>query len=346
MLAVGSNHPSLNRNRRVLRPHNHTDQRFKVPSSRSTLPENMRSLLQEQKKSWGLLSDGYAALNLVRQREVAGDGFNVTLQLNPGRMRSTAAPVDAESIKRRSCFLCVENLPSSQGGLLYGEEFVILCNPAPIFDRHFTVSHLNHRPQILVPFLGQFLLLARDVSPEFTIFYNGPRCGASAPDHMHFQACPADLIPVERESRDSNRRSVVTSSGKTELFTLKSYGREVILVEGTDSKKIEESLVKLLGALQSASGVTEEPMVNILCSFRAPQWRLMVFPRKKHRPDAFFRNDDYRILVSPAAVDMGGLIITPSEKDFNNLDSRTVAEIFAEVTLDRTTVHKALEALS
>ena len=306
----------------------------------------MRSLLHGQKKSWPSLANGYAALNQVRQREVTCNGFNVTLQFNPGRMTSTAARVDAESIKRRSCFLCVENLPPEQEGILCGEDFVILCNPAPIFDRHFTVAHLTHRPQIIGPFLWQFLSLARDISPEFSIFYNGPRCGASAPDHMHFQVCPTGLIPVEREALQRDRRSPVASSGKTGIFTLKDYGRETVLLEGSDPEVVGTMLVKFLQSLQAGAATAEEPMVNILCSFSEPMWRLIIFPRKKHRPEAFFRTDESRILVSPAAVDMGGLIITPSEKDFTSLNAKTIEEIFSEVSPDHAIIHRVLETLS
>jgi hypothetical protein len=162
---------------------------------------------------------------------------------------------------------------------------------------------------------------------------------------MHFQACPAGLIPIEREARGSHRRSKVPSPEKTELFTLKDYGREVILLEGNDQERIGETLIRLLRALQGVVSTTEEPMVNILCSFDASRWRLIIFPRKKHRPEAFFRNDDGKILVSPATVDMGGLIITPSERDFNRLDAKTVEEIYAEVSMDHMDVRRVLEAL-
>lgn len=306
----------------------------------------MTTLLEGQKRTWHLLANGYASLKQIRQREVACSGFNVTLQFNPGRMTSTAARVDAESIKQRSCFLCVENLPADQEGLLYSGDFVILCNPAPIFDKHFTISHLSHRPQTLEPFLKQFLTLARDMSPMFSVFYNGPRCGASAPDHMHFQACPAGLIPVEREARESDRREKIAGSKNSEIFILKHYGREVIVLEGVDPGEMGEVLVRLLRSMQSASGTTEEPMVNILCSFSGSQWRLIVFPRRKHRPEAFFRTDESRILVSPAAVDMGGLIITPSEKDFGRLDAKTIEGIFSEVSTDHASVRSVLEAIS
>lgn len=324
---------------------NHTGRSFKSPSTRSSLSEELKTLLQEQKKSWKALADGYAALDSVRQRNVACDGFDVTLQFNPGRMTSTAAPVDAQSIKDRSCFLCVENLPREQEGLLCSKDFVILCNPAPIFARHFTISHLDHRPQALEPFLPDFFSLAKDLSPAFSVFYNGPRCGASAPDHMHFQASPAGLIPVEREAQ-SARRAKVISIGKTEILTLGNFGRETIVMEGNEEERLGNVLEKLLGSLKRIVGTTEEPMVNILCSFRAPLWRIILFPRRKHRPEAFFRNDESRIIVSPAAVDMGGLVITPAEKDFNRLDGKLIEAIYSEVSMDDETVQRALEALA
>jgi len=342
MPADGSSRPYLNRSRRVPTPSNHTGRSFKSPSSQISFSDELKALLQGQKKSWKILADGYVSLASVRHRELSCRGFDVTLQYNPGRMTSTAAPVDEQSISDRSCFLCVENLPKEQEGLLYSEDFIFLCNPAPIFAQHFTISHLSHRPQALEPFLSQFFSLAKDLSPAFSVFYNGPRCGASAPDHMHFQASPAGLIPVEREMQSSRREAVVFVN-RTEISTLKDFGRETIILEGTDPEQIGNTLLRLLGVFRDVAGTAEEPMVNIICTFRAPQWRVILFPRKKHRPDAFFRKDKSRILVSPAAVDMGGLIITPSEIDFNRLDGKMIETIYSEVSLDS---GRALEALS
>ncbi|HTP12387.1 MAG TPA: DUF4922 domain-containing protein, partial [Bacteroidota bacterium] len=162
-----------------------------------SLPTRLQRLLDEQRKSWKDLTDGFEALRTVKTRELVCGGFPVTLQFNPGRIKSTGAVLDEASLRARKCFLCVENLPVPQRGVLYSDEFLILCNPAPIFKGHFTVSHVDHREQSIEAFPGVFLDLARDLSPQFTVFYNGPKCGASAPDHLHYQVCPSNVIPIE-----------------------------------------------------------------------------------------------------------------------------------------------------
>ena len=140
------------------------------------------SLLQEQKSKWQLLADAYRSLDSVKVREIHCDGFSTLLQFNPKRIVSTSANVDEKSVHERKCFLCPQNLPDEQKGVLYREGFLVLCNPAPIFPYHFTISTVQHTPQEIGKFVGTFLSLAKELSPEFTVFYNGPRCGASAPD--------------------------------------------------------------------------------------------------------------------------------------------------------------------
>ena len=158
------------------------------------------SLLEHQKSTWRLLADAYESLDSARVRDISCGGFSASLQFNPKRIISTGASVDEESVRSRKCFLCPDNLPDEQEGVLFRDDFLVLCNPAPIFSRHFTISAVQHTPQEIGKFIGTLLSLSKELSPEFTLFYNGPRCGASAPDHMHFQASPSRSIPVERDA--------------------------------------------------------------------------------------------------------------------------------------------------
>jgi hypothetical protein len=318
---------------------------FDPKSSLRSLAELAVRLLDGQKETWPQLTAGYSSLDSIRLREVKCMGYSVWLQFNPGRIVSTGAKVDAQSIKDRRCFLCVQNLPAQQNGILYRDEFLVLCNPAPIFREHFTISHVDHVPQSFRSFAVRFLELARDLSPIYTIFYNGPKCGASAPDHMHFQASPSGTIPVEEAAREKSRRVHRKQVRGVEILTLADFGREVIVLESQHIEGLEHVLLDLLEALLDATGAKEEPMMNLLCSFVDSAWRVILFPRGKHRPDAYFKEGDERILISPAAVDIGGLIITPLEKDFNAVDARTVEGIFREVSLPQATVEAAIEKL-
>jgi hypothetical protein len=319
---------------------------FDPKSPKSSLPELAVGLLDGQKQTWPQLIAGYSSLDSIRLREVRCQGYSVWLQFNPGRIVSTGAKVDAQSIRERRCFLCVQNLPAPQNGILYRDEFLVLCNPAPIFREHLTISHVDHVPQLFNTSAARFLELARDLSPRHTVFYNGPKCGASAPDHMHFQASPSGTIPVEKAAREKSRRLHRKLVLGVEILTLADFGREVIVLESRQIESLEHVLLDLLEALSDATGTKEEPMMNLLCSFGDSAWRVILFPRSKHRPDAYFREGDDRILISPAAVDIGGLIITPLEKDFNAVDARTVEGIFHEVGLPQATVEAAIEKLS
>ena len=299
----------------------------------TSLAELSRQLLEQQKLTWPQLRRGYASLATVHLREIHCRGFSVWLQFNPGRIVSTGAKVDAQSIRERRCFLCVENLPELQKGIVYKDEFLILCNPAPIFAEHFTISNIHHLPQILDSYIPTMLDLARDLSPRLTVFYNGPKCGASAPDHMHFQANPTGLIPVEMAAREKRHRVFRRSLDSVDILTLHDFGRQVIVLESPQREDLAAVLNKLLDSLRKTVEVSEEPMINVLCSFADGSWRVTLFPRSKHRPEAYFREEAERVLISPAAVDIGGLIVTPLEKDFNTVDASLVESIFQEVSL-------------
>jgi hypothetical protein len=318
---------------------------FEAESSTSPLPELSRRLLEEQKRSWPQLAAGYASLDQVRLREVRCRGFTVFLQFNPGRIASTGARVDDQSVRERPCFLCVENLPPLQKGILYKGEFLILCNPAPIFPQHFTISSVQHLPQALEPSMDSFLDLARDLSPKFTLFYNGPRCGASAPDHIHFQASPFGTIPVEKDALEGWRRVFRKKLDSVSVWTLKEYGRTVLVIESPDEERLVGFLVLLIGGLRKLTEVAEEPMMNILCSFDDPNWRIIFFPRRKHRPTVYFREGEDRVLISPAAVDMGGLIITPVQGDFERVDATLIEGMFQEVSLPAGQLETVVDAL-
>ncbi|MDZ7343669.1 MAG: DUF4922 domain-containing protein [candidate division KSB1 bacterium] len=314
-------------------------------ASSASLSDLALNLLEQQKSSWPQLAAGYAALALAQQCEIRCHGFSVRLQFNPQRIISSGAKVDEKSIRERRCFLCLENLPEQQFGMLYRNQFIVLCNPAPIFAYHYTISHLDHVPQLIEGNLGILLTLAKDFSPRFTVFYNGPRCGASAPDHLHFQASPTGAIPIENDIADPARRTLIRGDGGVSLFQIENLGRPVFLLEGKRHEAVETRLSACIAALWLSHSPPMEPMMNVICSYRSDYWRVIIFPRRKHRPEAFFREGAERILISPAAVDMGGLIVTPVEKDFLNADAELIESIYEEVSVDKNTLAQIVAAL-
>lgn len=309
------------------------------------LPLLLQQLLEDQQRVWPLATEGYASLQYAQIREVecrtaTAAVFSVKLQFNPKRIVSTGAKVDDHSIRQRRCFLCVENLPKEQQGVLYRQEFLLLCNPMPIFPAHYTISHVQHRPQLLAAHWETFLQLAQDLSPAFTVFYNGARCGASAPDHLHFQAAPAGKIPIEHEVHQAVHREFISAIPGVAIILLNEVGRAVIVLEGSNAEKLTHTLQQLFAKMQVILQSSDEPQVNILCRYESPQWRVILFPRRKHRPDIFFKEGDGKVLISPASVDMGGLIITPVEKDFRSVDANMIETIYREVSWDESAINE------
>ena len=302
-------------------------------------------LLAQQKISWPLLRDAYAAQDSAQIREISANGFSVKLQFNPRRIISSAAAVDPASISRRPCFLCVENLPEAQKGILYRQTYLILCNPAPIFSQHYVVSNRRHIPQSIEKNMDAFLLLAKDFGSGLSVFYNGPRCGASAPDHLHFHAVPSDMMPIEKEIREDRNKILIRKVEGVSILTSMSLSRPIIIVEGKELKSVETALRMAVTAMQEALPAPDEPMMNLLCAYDGTQWQVLIIPRRKHRPDAYYREGDERILISPGMVDMGGLIITPVEKDFNAIDAEQIGNIFKEVSMDDDTFAKIMATL-
>lgn len=303
------------------------------------------ALLERQKENWTGLSEGYAVLGAVRVREIRGDGWGVNVHFNPRRIMSSGANLDPESLRRRPCFLCPENLPPEQQAILYRDDYLILCNPAPIFPAHWTIAHVRHFPQSLSDHLGIFLRLAADFGPRTTVFYNGPRCGASAPDHLHFQAAPAGLLPAEEEILNPRKRVGTRRWDGVEISRTAGLGRGILVIEGKEKGSVAAAAMEVIGALGRLTSSAGEPLLNILCARTGEGWRLILFPRRKHRPDAYFQKGGKRRLISPGAVDMGGIIITPREEDFLALTPDLVRGIFREVAFDDAAVDALLHAI-
>ncbi|MFH0801734.1 MAG: DUF4922 domain-containing protein [bacterium] len=310
-----------------------------------SLPGLCLKLLSEQKKSWPDLRKGCESLREFRERDVTCGGFSVRLQYNPGRIKSSLADVGEKKATERGCFLCLDHLPKGQKGLLYRGAYLILCNPMPIFSAHFTVSHVEHCRQAITEHVGTLFQLLAEFGSGWTVFYNGPKCGASAPDHLHFQAGPSGQMPVEKEIREEKRFTWMTQVDGVLLYRVRDLGREVVILEGDDPTAVGGAFKGFLNALKKVLRLDEEPMMNIAGFHQERKWRLVIFPRRKHRPDAFFREGEGRVVVSPGVIDMGGVLVTPVERDFERLDAAAVEAIYGEVSLEAETVEKAVDAM-
>jgi len=294
-------------------------------------------LFNSQLNSWELLNKNYIALKNIQTKSFWFDSFKLKVQFNPERMKSTSAEVDENSVKNRECFLCIKNLPEEQKGIKIRDDFILLCNPYPIFPQHFTISSFNHNPQSIIESFGELLELTRLLSPDYTVVYNGPACGASAPDHLHFQAGTKNFMPIENDIQQLKNdfgKTVQEDEFITTTF-IDDGLRKLILIESAEQKMIEKSFRNFFKVYKELSKEEVEPMLNILCTYNEEfGWNVIIFLRSKHRPECFYKNDPDRMLISPAAIDLGGVVITPREEDFVRVDKGLLQQIFREVSLD------------
>ena len=272
------------------------------------MKEKVNQLFKEQLSDWELAKKNYQALDRVKTKTLVVDNREYKVQFNPARIISSAANVDAQSISERKCFLCAENRPPEQKGIPFNERYTILVNPYPIFPRHLTIPSIEHKPQRIASYIADMLDLAQKLD-DYVIFYNGPKCGASAPDHFHFQAGNKGFLPIEKNPNIYNA-IIIESNNKAEL--LNQY-RKIYAAMG---KKPED----------------DEPMMNMLAWYKAAKWIFCIFPRTKHRPACYSAEGEVNLLISPAAVDLGGVFITPLEKDFEKISAEDIHEILREIS--------------
>ncbi|MCK9159048.1 MAG: DUF4922 domain-containing protein [Bacteroidaceae bacterium] len=301
------------------------------------MKQTLDTLFDEQLRTWELAKTNYAALSQVKMRRIEVDGCSYMIQYNPARIISSAAKVDAQSIKERKCFLCRANRPKEQLSIPFGKHYEILVNPYPIFTRHFTIPEIQHTGQRIAGHFGDMLDLAA-FAKEYVVFYNGPKCGASAPDHFHFQAGNKGFLPIEKEW-SSNKALRLKSRNHAELSLLTNGNKSTFIIESTNKEETMQLFDDVYLSLPIKSG-EDEPMINMLAWIDGNKWVILIFPRYRHRPSCYSAIGDANILLSPASVDMGCTLITPLEKDFNKITAADISTIFQEVCLGPDEINK------
>jgi ATP adenylyltransferase/5',5'''-P-1,P-4-tetraphosphate phosphorylase II len=307
-----------------------------IAKTNKTATQILQEFTEVQIQSWPLAAANFRSLEKVEEKSFQFDGFQMKVQFNPERMLSSSSKTDKKSIAARACFLCSENRPDEQDAIEFGDQFLILVNPFPIFKNHFTIPSNTHVDQRFLPGVKVLLELA-EAMEGFTVFYNGPECGASAPDHLHFQAGESVFMPISEEFQRMKLNSgrQLFSGEKTQVWAFDHYLRKMISIE-TDS--LREGL-DVIGVYYQHFQVLQpekvEPMMNVLCSFTNGKWTIHLFPRKLHRPAQFFANGDEQILISPGSVDFGGVFITPRREDFDKMIKEDIVDILAQVSVNQ-----------
>ena len=294
------------------------------------MKEKVELLIGKQLSEWEFARSNYNALSGVRTKELHVGGIAYKVQYNPARITSSGAKTDTQSIQARKCFLCASNRPTEQQGIPFKEHYEVLVNPYPIFPKHLTIPDTTHTEQCIEGRIHDMLELAQQL-PDFTIFYNGPRCGASAPDHMHFQAGSRGFMQIEHDWKERKGEKVVQQGGAT-LWRMDDAPRNTLVIESTcidDAGRLFNAVFRNLPT--SAPG--EEPMMNLLAMYEEERWILFLLLRRKHRPSCYTAEGDERLLCSPASVDLGGVLILPIAEDFEKITDEMAENIVSEVCL-------------
>lgn len=316
--------------------------------------QSVNELIDNQIISWELAKQNHESLldycKSKKEIELRGDEAEIytELFLNPKRIISTSAKTDDQSIQQRKCFLCEENRPSEQEYIPF-KQYQILLNPYPIFEHHLVIADGSHVPQSIAERFKDMLDLAANLK-EFYILYNGPACGASAPDHAHFQAADKSaLLPATnwkyKDIIDEENRKVYYTSSAIKSFNFTSKSKKV--------------MIQLLGIIQEALSLDnpgKEPMMNIVAWYglegpseqfcnddEPPVWTCIVFPRSKHRPDCYYAKGEDNLLISPAVSEMCGVFPIVLEKDLVKMTAEKITAICKEVSLSDDDFEKALE---
>ena len=301
---------------------------------------SIHKFVGDQLSRWPLACENFRALKNVKVREMDAGGLKVKLQFNPARIVSSAAKLNKDDIARRRCFLCRDNRPPEQIMLKFegrkNKKYHILVNPYPIFPEHLVVAETRHTDQTIKQRYVDMLDMARKYT-GFTFFYNGPRSGASAPDHHHFQAAPKGLIPLECDVNDLFERSggklkYLTSLQDAELYHYRKFTTGVFVLRAETSKSMAKLFYRLLDCAETQEG-DYEPMFNLFTFYCDGEFRSIVIFRSRHRSHHYFSDGPDHLTMSPGCADMGGVFIVPVEEEYEKMTPELLSEMLAEVSV-------------
>ena len=306
-------------------------QRMQQGRADATTESPIIRFFHRQLQTWGDVRQRYRDLQQVETRELVTDTMTLQAQWNPARIGSTGAKIDAKSIAERPCFLCAKNRPQEQMHRVIDGKYELLVNPFPILPVHFTLPTLKHQPQRILSMYDEMLKVAAD-NTDVTLLYNGPRCGASAPDHAHLQTVSTGYLPLQQswQRLSRNLAEVIKDDEDNGIWQVTDYPAAAFVIR-SHSQSVGERLFRRL--YDSLPPADEEPMMNVIVWNAGDAVLSVVLPRRKHRPDCYTATGDAQYIISPGAVDMGGLIITPREQDFRRVTPELILNIYRELSL-------------
>ncbi len=283
--------------------------------------------LANQLSQWKEANERYKALLRVEEKEISIDeNVHYKLVFNPLRAKSTNAQTDARSIAERPCFLCKKNRPNVQKSITLFNKFEFLVNPFPMAKRHFTIVNKRHIPQKINETFVYFTALVND-NPALVFFYNGAKCGASAPDHMHFQALEKDFLPLQKtwKSRIAEKKSI--KNREINLYKI-NFGYPLLIIESSKKQEVNIIFKRLYTQLSKNN---EEPNWNLLSWKEDNNIIFAIILRKNHRPQCFYETGEKQCIVSPASIDLSGIITTVRREDYKRINAEHIQQILSEV---------------
>ena len=311
----------------------------------------LQRFFNRQLEKWEAARQRYHDLRSAKTRELAVGTYSIQVQWNPARMVSTGAKIDQKTIAERPCFLCEKNRPKEQIKKEVDGQYELLVNPFPILQQHFTIPSLKHQPQRILDSYSEIHKLLEEY-PEMLVFYNGPQCGASAPDHAHFQAGTSGLLPLQMswQRLSRNLTTLVSLNDDEDISLIDDYPCTALLIRSRSQYGDEQLFRRFYEALEGvrsqASGDSSyEPMMNIVSWRSNDDFLSVVFPRTKHRPDCYYKEGAEQFVISPGALDMAGLIITPRQEDYERLTPEIALGILDEITLKGEALQQLIDSL-
>ena len=331
-------------------------QQMKLGKKDMLADSSLQRFFIRQIEKWDDARQRYRDLRNIKTRELTEENFTMQVQWNPARIVSTGAKIDQKTIKDRPCFLCEQNRPQEQIKKQLDNQMELLVNPYPILPTHYTIPTNSHQPQRITKLYGEIHQLLTEY-PELMVFYNGPQCGASAPDHAHLQAGTSGILPLQtawqRLSRNltpiTNPSTLSPQHPDEGIFIINDYPCTALLIRSRSEesdKKLFEQLYKAIDeGLRMRDEGSPEPMMNIVSWRKGDTFMSVVFPRRKHRPTCYKAEGDAQYIISPGALDMAGLMITPREEDFERITAETAFNILREVSITQEQLTQIVEQL-
>lgn len=294
------------------------------------LSSEISSFIDRQLAIWPEVRSRFERLVQVRCKTVSVNGTEIRIQFNPARVVSTGAPAGKTMMDGRPCFLCSSNRPEKQISFPW-REYEILINPYPVLPGHLTIVSKTHIPQAIKDRITDMQELAR-LLEGFLVFYNGPESGASAPDHFHFQAVEAGHTPLENLMTQwvnpvDKHPGIIRWQGN-------AFSGYQILLSGKDQSEISNAFADIYEEMcKKGQNTGKEPGMNVFCRYTDGCWQLHIIPRRTHRPACYYETGKAKLMVSPGALDMAGIIITVREEDFDRIASPDIEQMYKEVAL-------------